>query len=440
MRYDERMSKLLGLGPPASTPFSPHFGGTPNTLVGRDDLLGTLGSGLATGPNDKWYTTIIMGVRGSGKTTILNEIEDRAAADGWVVLSLDAGTPGLLDRIAQAMAQANRSYESLELEGDARGRSVGKSLGVRLGPLEGKMEATDFFESPTMGLREHLVFLAHQAMKQGTSVLLTVDEMHGIDRVEARRLSNDIQHITRRAGLPLAFVGAGLLEMKHTLMRDRKTTFFHRCEDYELPPLDVVDAMKGIAAPIEDAGGSISPDALNLAATAVKGSPYRLQVIGDAAWRLSDAPETSIDTRIVEMAVTAADEVVEKNIGIPAWHDLSEREKSVVVSLASQSGASDAIKVARDVGISSRQASGLLIHLRDGGYVTSLGNGNYELSGLVPAKVALGAHSSGEGSSAEPIHRPAASGRAAARCRKWMPRARAYCSLRAGHAGRCRSR
>ena len=433
------MDEPSALGQPVGTPFSPHFGGTPNTLVGRGDLLGALGSGLASGPDDKWYTTIVMGVRGSGKTTVLNEIEDRAALDGWVVLSLDAGTPGVLDRIAQAIGQASRSYESLGLREAATGRSVGKSLGIRLGPLEGKLEATDFFNSPEMGLREHLTYLVHQAMKQNASVLLTVDELHGIGRLEGRRLSNDIQHITRRAKLPLAFVGAGLLEMRHTLMRDRKMTFFHRCEDYELPPLDVVDAMKGLAAPIGSVGGSILPDALSLAASSVNGSPYRLQVIGDAAWRLSDAPHAPIDTRIVEMAAAAADGIVEKNIAMPAWHDLSEREKSVLVSLADRSGKASATNVALDVGISGNQASGVLARLRDSGYLTSPSAGNYELSGLVPSELILQVRHEVE--SSRPISGPAASGRGTAPpCRKWMPRARAYCGLKAGHAGGCRSR
>ena len=437
--YGNRMLEPSGLGPPAGSPFSPHFGGTPNTLVGRDDLLTTLGSGLATGPNDKWYTSIVMGVRGSGKTTILNEIEDRAAADGWVVLSLDAGTPLLLDRITQAIAHAGRSYESLEAVADTTGRSVGKSLGIRLGPLEGKLEVSDFFESPQTGLREHLVVLAHQAMKYGASVLLTVDELHAIERGEGRRLANDIQHVTRRANLPVAFVGAGLLEMRRTLMRDRKMTFFHRCEDYELPPLDDVDARLGLASPIEDAGGSIATDALHFAASAVNGSPYRLQVIGDTAWRLAGAPAKPITLHTVESAVTTANRTVEKNISIPAWHDLTGREKSVLMSLTGRNGRSNVARVAQDTGISNRQASGLLTNLRDSGYVAALGDAEYAMTSLVSPRVALDLGSF-EIDTVETEHqtgnrtypkRP--------RCRKWMPRARAYCVMGEGHAGRCRS-
>jgi len=87
------VTDLAGLGGEAdSNPFSPGFGRSPRSLVGREDLLGNLASGLLSGPEDNRYTSIVMGVRGSGKTVALNEIEDSAARSGWVVLSMDAGT------------------------------------------------------------------------------------------------------------------------------------------------------------------------------------------------------------------------------------------------------------------------------------------------------------------------------------------------------------
>lgn len=205
---------MSALGRVESSPFSPHFGASPRSLVGRGGLLADLGSGLVTGVDDSRFTSILMGVRGSGKTVTLNEVENRAAADGWVVLSMDAGTAGLLERIVRSITQAERTYESLGLDSSNR-RSVERSFGIRLGPLEGRLASTELRGGhDERGLREHLTLLVQAAAQIGTSVLLTVDEMHGIDRTEGRRLSNDLQHITRRAGMPLAFIGAGLLELK----------------------------------------------------------------------------------------------------------------------------------------------------------------------------------------------------------------------------------
>ncbi len=214
------------LGTPSISPFSPHFGKSPLSMVGRDLILSSLGDGLVSGPNDKRYTSILLGVRGSGKTVTLNELEDRAVRDGWVVLSMDASTVGLLDRIVGAVEHAERTVESLNMNHTQTLRTVEKSIGIKLGPVAGRISTTHNRDPHTrVGIRDRLAGLADAAHSNGTSVLLSVDEIHSIDPAEARRLANDLQHITRREGKPLAFVAAGLPSVKHTLLRDRKLTF-----------------------------------------------------------------------------------------------------------------------------------------------------------------------------------------------------------------------
>ena len=109
------------------------------------------------------------------------------------------------------------------------------------------------------------------------------------------------------------------------------------------------------------------------------------------------------------------------------------------MSLTGRNGRSNVARVAQDTGISNRQASGLLTNLRDSGYVAALGDAEYAMTSLVSPRVALDLGSF-EIDTVETEHqtgnrtypkRP--------RCRKWMPRARAYCVMGEGHAGRCRS-
>ena len=425
------MEQRSALGVPSTSPFSPHFGRSPHSLVGRDDLLADLGGGLATGPRDARYTSVLMGVRGSGKTVLLSEIEERASADGWVVLSLDAGTPGLLDRIVQTIRSADQAYEALGIGDLSRNRSVERSVGIRLGPLAGQISATEHMDQMAhMGLREHLAFLAQAALRGETSVLLTVDEMHGIDRTEGRRLSNDLQHVTKRGNMPLAFVGAGLLEMKTTLLQDRKMTFFHRCEHYEMPPLDVADAIVGLSGPIRDAGGEITETALHLASESVGSSPYRLQVIGDMSWRIAGAPERAIDADAVGTAITAADAEVKKKVALPAWYDLSRTDQAVMAAVASTDGTASPAEVARTAAISPEHAQECLRRLLNTGYLARPRTGTYRLTDLVPMAVILDER--GIEDAAEPAPHPSP-------CRQWMPRANAYCVLNADHSGRHRS-
>ena len=408
-------------------------------------MLSEIGDGLVTGPNDRRYTSILMGVRGSGKTVVLNEIEDRAAADGWVVLSVDASTPGLLDRIVRAISQAGSRYEVLGLPA-AGGRSVEKSLGIRLGPLEGRWATTEHDGAgAAMGTREQLARLTEAAQRHGASVLLTVDELQGIDRAEGRRLANDIQHITKRAEMGLAFLGAGLPELKHTLMQDRKMTFFHRCEHFDMPPLSIGDAVAGILNPITESGGAITGEALGVAARAVDGSPYRLQVIGDIAWRAGGAPGREIGASAARAAAEAADAVVRAKVAVPAWHDLPQGDQRIMEAVASRGGAASTAEAAQDARTSPKSASAALRRLADLGYLEASRRGAYRLSGLVPADVILAESghldlSGGDAENGGQAEIPPRTVEAAKLpCRRWMPRAKAFCVLSQGHAGGCRS-
>lgn len=434
-----------------ANPFSPGFGQIPNSLVGRDELLEDLERGHAVGPSDERYTTVLLGVRGSGKTVALTEIEDRSSAKGWVVLSVDASTKGLLERISRAVQQVARDYESLDL-GDLWGRSArSRDRSLKVGPYrQAWSEQEEFDPSRDMGMREQLTLLARRAQQSGAAVLLTVDELHAADRDEARRLSNDIQHITKRSGLPLAFVGAGLLSMRYTVMEDRKITFFQRCSRHEMPPLSLADAIKGIRIPILDAGGRITDGALRMAAGSVGNLPYKLQVLGHAAWTVAGAPEREIDEDAVRHATEIAERTVDQNVSEPAFHDLSDTEQDFLAALAALGGNGTTAAIAREAGMNVKAARRVARRLDLSGYANRDSRGALALADLVPARVIAReaymdealprtdgpppAQTATSATGSEP--RPTGTGR----CRKWMPRARAYCILGADHAGRCRSR
>ena len=376
-----------------------------------------------------------MGPSGSGKTVVLNEMEDMARAAGWVVLSLDAATPGILDRVMASVAGAHATHEALGPHEDAaRAKSLEKRFGLSLGPLTGLVSWTALHDRRMhMGLREHLAFLAQAAADHETSVLLTIDELQAADRAEGRRLSNDLQHITKRAGSPLAFIGAGLPEMRLTLMQDPKMTFFHRCEHIDLPPLSPAEAAQGLFRTIADSGGTITPEALRLAADAVDGSPYKMQVIGDQAWRSSGAPDNEIGVAHAEAACVAADAVMDQRIGLPAWHDLSDEHQDMLGILASADSPLPSHEVASRLGAGARPTNKALRRLHAMGYAEQPRRGFYTPTSLISARVIAD-----EWGSAPPSSVPSAAG--ASRCRRWMPRSRAYCVLASGHAGGCRSR
>lgn len=423
-----------------SSPFRPHFGVQPRTIVGRESILRTIGTGLVSGPTHHHYTSLLVGRRGTGKTVTLNAVEDMAALAGWVVLSLDAATPGISERIKSAIAMADSAYESLELVNENLRRATETRAGIFLGPLTGSLAWQRFRESNTnMDLREHLAFMARSALQADTSVLVTIDELHGVDPLEGRRLANDLQHVTKREGLPLAFVGAGLPDMRLTLMRDKKMTFFHRCEDFDLIPLTFEDCVEGLYRPICDAGGSISKEALWAAADYAQGMPYKLQVVGDQLWRISGSPEHEITLEHVEISAMSVESIIDKRIGVPAWYDLSQELQDVlaVVSFAEcQVSSSD---VADKIGITQRTAHKAADDLVTLGYLSRARRDRYATTGFVSSKVLEQAWAGLETDHRKDIPDSSAAPQTV-RCGKWMPRAQARCRLSVEHAGRCRSR
>lgn len=431
-------------GKVSDNPFSPTFGVLPGELVGRDDLLQDIGSGLLTGSHDRRYYSVIMGQRGSGKTVALTEMENRVKYDGWVVLSVDAATEGLLERINQAIFQATNTYIGLDVLDTRTATSTARRKGIVLRGFElDSSEADHTNLEVKRGLRDQLTELVKLVESQESSVLLTIDELQGIDRIEGRRLSNDLQHI-RRDGLPLAFIGAGLSEAKNTILLDKRMSFFKRCEQYDVPLIEFSDAYIGMRKSISESNGSITEDALTVAAKAVDGLPYKLQLIGYTAWKLAQAPEHTIDIGAVVNAIDYANEIVDRDIGEVSFNDLSKTDKLCLASIAvleNKVGASDIVEVA---GMNFNTVKDSLRRLATTGYLTQHGD-TYSLTNTVSTRViyqqlGLSEHSPLVSFKEHMIHETDFKSRdKTLLCNKWMSRAKAHCILRLDHSGRCRS-
>lgn len=83
-------------------PFLPTFGTSPPVLAGRDDVVARFKRAFERGPVHPDSTMLITGVRGSGKTVLLNEAEDAALRLGWRVISVSASARGLCQQITNA--------------------------------------------------------------------------------------------------------------------------------------------------------------------------------------------------------------------------------------------------------------------------------------------------------------------------------------------------
>lgn len=417
-------------------PFTPDFGTRPAHLASGQGLLREAMLSLASGPRDSGYTRLILGQRGSGKTTILSEIRELARAAGMLALGADAATAGLPARIASAIDRARdpgRHTWSPSPETERRMRLSG----FQIGPFGANWEETPAPQQQ-WSLGRRLEALAEWASEHGSAVLLTVDEMHAIDREEARRLAADIQSITKIDGLPLAFVGAGLPEMADTVLADRKMTFFHRCHRDRMPNIDYDGAWRCLRLTTEDAGGSVAGEVLEFMASAASGAiPYKLQSIGYHAWALSGAPERAIDLTAARAAVRRAEADMSEKVLKPMWGDLNDLDRSYLGALSSVGGAATPRRLADLIPVAAaRSLARAEQRLAEAGHVARSPDGVIRLTGpmdrpFIQAATELEALYRTDAAPAPPSRR---------RCNADMPRAQARCALPHGHKGGHRSR
>lgn len=392
--------------------------------------------GFETGPTDLRFTSLLLGQRGTGKTVMLNEMCDMARQSGWLVMQLDAATPGINARIAEHVEWLQDTHDTgFEPPASVEVHKRSKIGTSALGWQQGIVRKTN----PKWGTRRLLSTLADHAGENGSAVLLSLDEIHSGEREELRRLSADLQHITKSEGRRLAFLGAGLPEMKHTLLQDKRMTFFRRCHRMDMPPLLPGDVALFLTRTIEDAGGEIDQRALDIMIAGSGSIPFRMQLVGHYAWRFSGAPMQPVSEPHARSAVAEAEAAYRDSVELPTWHTLSEIEQRMLQAVGAEGGTADPYQIAKRTQGAPSSLKTAEDRLIDKACLSPNDDGTVSLTGFIGAETIreLAGRLDAYIKAAAAI-RPRTA--ALQKCNAYMPRAQAYCILGRGHAGGHRSK
>ena len=445
-----------GRQPEQQSLFTPGFGKRPHLVAGRAAELAEINGSVLAAPHSPNSSNLILGQRGFGKTVMLNEIEDTAAAEGWVVLRADASSPGLAHRI---MVEAAKNPFVQDVMGttsaalDAAHTTKTYSSSLRLWLARFTKETTETKTSPSV--RDTLEVLGHSAMEHNTGVLLTVDELHAGERDEMVRLAADLQMVTERGELPVAFVGAALPEVLYTMLKDRRLSFFRRSDQYEIAAVDDEDARFFFEQGIRDGGGAISPDALEVLVGSAAGYPYKMQLLGHWAWRHANAPVRTITSEDAAFADLQASSIVRKRVHAHIWQNLSQDERALVRAVSAHGEAAALWDVSDLLPHTSEAISDMLARVSAVGALAYGGGTHVRLGPLMDAEfirestAALSLieqhRASGTAQGDNTLHAgaaPAEPGRGSRhpRCNRPMKRVPGRCIRPDGHSGRCRSK
>ena len=336
-----------------TNPFRPSFGVTPPLLAGRDNEILAFGDALDDGPGAPGRATLYTGVRGIGKTVMLNEAETQARQRGWVVVS-ETAVPGLVDRLT-----AHRLPEAAAtLEMSSTGRSVtAVALPFHLGGITWQPPATE--DRPD--LRAQLTALTDHLTDRRTGLLLTVDELHRADRAGLRELAATLQHCFREER-PIAFAGAGLPIAIADLLNDDVLTFLRRADRYSLGAVDPADVADALRTPLGAAGYTITEPALKVATVGTGGYPFLIQLVGFWICKLAATTLEVDQGRLInENTAAAGVQAARRRLGSlihePALRDLSHVDRTFLAAMAIDDGPSRMADIATRLNADANYAS-----------------------------------------------------------------------------------
>lgn len=316
-------------------PFTPSFGVSPPLLVGRDEVLQDFTAGLDRGVGDPYRALLVTGARGSGKTVLLNRIEDLARERGWAVLS-QTTRPGML----QEMVETRLPSLATSTFGDRRRSTITGANVTVMGSGSGfQRTVEDEGVRVVPDLRGQLFELAdHLDREHQTGVLISLDEVHRLAEADLRVILQEVQHAFRE-GRQVALAAAGLPEAVSDLLNADVLTFLRRAEHYPMGAVGDADVAEALRQPINSHGREITDDALERAVKGTQGYPYLIQGVGYESWRAA-REEGTITPEHVEVGVEAALRRIGRLVHEPSLATLSPVDKSFLAAMAVDDGPS----------------------------------------------------------------------------------------------------
>ena len=288
---------------PVRNPFAPGAGSRPPELAGRETILQdaeiAVKRALIGKPN---RSQMLLGLRGVGKTVLLNKIEEMAEHAGHITSFIEAPEGKSLSELivpkinqalrklsssAQAKAKAHQALRALRSFASIFNLSYG-DVSMSVDPEVGVADSGDL-ESD---LPELFVRIGEAAKAAGKAWTLLIDEVQYLRQADLAALIVALHKISQK-DLPVLFFGAGLPQVA-ALSGDAKS-YAERLFNYSaVGPLLSNDARTAIRQPVEDEGERISEEALNEIVQRTNGYPYFLQEWGYQCWNIAQGQQIEL--------------------------------------------------------------------------------------------------------------------------------------------------
>ena len=300
---------------PYRNPFAPGAGSRPPELAGRDVVLEHARVSCGRAINGRSARSMmLLGLRGTGKTVLLNEVGKIAAQAGLLVSKVESPEEESLARLLYPeMRKVMRSLSTVEAAKQIANRGL-KGLRGFASIFKIDIAGVEVGVEPEPGLADsgNLQYdlpdlfnvIGRAAQAAGKGWILLIDEVQYLNEADLRALIVSM-HKMSQEGLPVLLVGAGLPQVAR--LAGEAKSYAERLFLYpEINALDADAAAQAVLKPILDEEASIAEAALQEIVVRTKGYPFFLQEWASTAWNCAEGPEISLDDVVQSYSETLA--------------------------------------------------------------------------------------------------------------------------------------
>jgi len=356
-----RLTTFGGCGLMTKNPYNPTFGKLPERFLGREIIIDEILNALNE-PNSPWSTTLLIGIRGSGKTAILSDIKRLIKDENVIVVSV---TPEM-DFLDDILGQLYRNLPKSLLSSIPKPKTI-SFAGFQ---FEANNNKEPYF---TNTFRYQITSMLDFLKSKKYRVLFLIDESQRHSE-QMRTFVATYQHLITE-NYKLTLVMAGLPNVISDILNDDVLTFLRRSNQVELQSIDI-ELVKLDYYDVFCNNFSVEKTIIDQAATDTKGYPYLIQLIGYYLWRnLSNGVN---DDLAHQNALVMAKSTLNQNVHKMLYNSLSAGEKDFVHAMAQDNEFSYVSEIMNRLSKSKNYISTYRIRLIESGYIKSAGHGKVE--------------------------------------------------------------
>lgn len=328
---------------PIKNPFSPGAGSPPPKLAGRAPVLEqarVLLGRVMIGKAEK--SLMLTGLRGVGKTVLLNEVRRMAQEAGYRTVLIEAHEEKALgpliaaplkavlfdlDRMAQTGDRVKRGLRVLRSFLGGLKVKVGElEIGLDIEPETGAADSGDI----EIDLPNVLEALGEAAKEKNSAIAILIDEIQYLSQKELGAIIMAMHRMQQRQ-LPVVLLGAGLPVLPG--LAGESKSYAERLFAFpDIGALSEADANQAISEPAVQEGVTLTASALTETYRLTKGYPYFIQEWCYQMWNL--AVSSPIELELVQSAAEAVVKRLDQNFFRVRFDRLTPGEKNFLRAMA----------------------------------------------------------------------------------------------------------